>query len=221
MLPLRRTVKRLSGLFILLLILSASALASETPWGRAPVYGYKDTIRSESRKFAPYAVSIEKSHVEGLHLEYAYQRFSLNEKVWQLRMVDDDGKPVTHHGNLRIVLPYPSIWSKEYGMYWKWTKRYAERYDWEYAKGWAYFAYAQSETAFAFAGIFYGDEYRPVRKMRDYGVEIPFINDFTEIAVLVRFDDPGCGPSGWANSWFDDREEYEKKKKPFDDLDFR
>lgn len=221
MLPLRRTVKRLSGLFILLLILSASALASETPWGRAPVYGYKDTIRSESRKFAPYAVSIEKSHVEGLHLEYAYQRFSLNEKVWQLRMVNDEGKPVTHHGNLRIVLPYPSIWSKEYGMYWKWTKRYAERYDWEYAKGRSYFAYAENDTVFATAGIFVGGDYYPVRKMRDYGVEIPFTNDFMGISVLVRFDDPGCGLSGKARTQFDDRDDYDKQHKPFDELDFQ
>ena len=210
----------LACLACMLLFLVNSAQASETPWGRAPVYGYKDTIRCETRKFAPYAVSIEQSHVEGLHLEYAYQRFSLNEKVWQLRMVNDEGKPVTHHGNLRIVLPYPSIWSKQYSQYWKWTKRYADRYDWAYAKGRAYFAYAQSKTVFASAGVFFGGEYKPVKGMKDYGVEIPFTNDFTEIAVLVRFDDPGCGPSGWASSRFDDREDYEKRKKPFEELDF-
>lgn len=126
---------KLTAFLVLLLMMSLSAVKSfcaETPRGRVPVYGYKDTIHKDNRKFAPYAILIEERNVTGLYLEYTYSRYNSHQRAWKVRMVDKDGNPKPSHGNLRITFPFPSIWSDEIEAYWKWTKAYAERYDWSY-----------------------------------------------------------------------------------------
>ena len=71
---------KLTAFLALILLMSLSAvksLCAETPWGRVPVYGYKDTIRKDNRKFAPYAILVEERNVTGLYLEYTYSRYNM------------------------------------------------------------------------------------------------------------------------------------------------
>lgn len=162
---------KLTAFLALILLMSLSAvksLCAETPWGRVPVYGYKDTIRKDNRKFAPYAILVEERNVTGLYLEYTYSRYNSHQRAWKVRMVDKHGNPTPSHGNLRITFPFPSIWSDEYQAYWKWTKAYAEQYDWSYNL----VGYLLPTTHI----------------LNEDGLEIRFKNEFSSATVTVQFE---------------------------------
>ena len=206
-------------LSVLLLAAAAGGLCAETPWGRVRIVGYKDSVPSDGRKFAPRAVLQDVPYAKNLdlHLEYRYQRFDSDTRCWQVNVIDGSGANVFCPKALNVIFPYPSIWSERDQAYWKWTRRYAERYSWYYSRGYADLWYASSEFIRATAGRFKGEDFRAVQPEDPFGIVVPMGRGLRHKSVLIRF--AGSGLSGSAgDSTFDRREDAEKEKTPFDEL---
>ena len=138
----RVSVKAAFVVLLTLLLLAAAqvGLAADPVHGKVRVFGYGDKVTYPKTKFAPYAVALYKEHMDDRYLEYWYNRENLyNKKLgkdefvrhWMFSFVQEDGTREPFGGDFELHLPYPSIWSKERGDYWKWTKAYATKhYDW-------------------------------------------------------------------------------------------
>ena len=182
------------GVFLTLLLTAAAALASETPWGTARVIGFKDDIPNTEKKFAPYAVYKDQAHAEKdekLYLKYKYVKVKRNQRCWGLELVNEAGDPATYKGELTIYLPYPSIWSESEGCYWKWTKRYAERCEWSYSRGYANIDFGSSKYVSLSAATFRGEAYREAANLNDYGVGVYMGRGFRKKDIMVRFEGDG------------------------------
>ena len=121
--------------FLAVLFFSVYAMAAEDTSGYARVYGYKDVVERDDRKFAPYAVLADEAHSKKYSLRYEYSKSDNYTRSWTLYLVNASGrKKASYQGRIDVYIPYPSIWSKDQQAYWKWTKSYAERYDWTITK---------------------------------------------------------------------------------------
>ena len=176
---------RVAVMLCALLALAGAAVASETPWGRIKIQNYKtETIQTEL-KFAPFARYT--SYVDlgrDVYLKYIYTKLDAHTRKWALTLVDDDWEPVEDFPyDLEVCLPFPSIWSRGEGRYWKWTKEYAERFNWFYTK-----SYWAPKGA-----LVYGwENYRPVRRLTDYGVVVGLGRGFTSKDIIICFTDSGA-----------------------------
>ena len=145
--------------------------------GKVRVYGYKDRVKAPANRFAPYAVFPDVAHVEGLYLEYYYKKISSSERVWEVCVVDEDGYiEYCDDSRVQIILPYPSIWSAEQQIYWKWTERYARKhYDWDYAFGKILGYYEVRFKDYVESGISYiRGPYYSVKDFNEFGPRIEF-----------------------------------------------
>lgn len=91
--------RRALAAFLLLLLLTAAAVqaCAENNVGIARVYGYKDKIVNDDRKFAPYAVLRDEAHSSKYTLKYKYTKGDNYTRTWTLWMLNDKGEPVNHH----------------------------------------------------------------------------------------------------------------------------
>ena len=121
--------------FLLAAALLAAYASAEDTSGYVRVYGYKDIIEKDERKFAPYAVLQDVAHSKEFALRYNYSKSDNYTRTWELRLVRAVGHKATKHScRIDVYLPYPSIWSNDQQAYWKWTKEYASRFDWTVQK---------------------------------------------------------------------------------------
>ncbi|MBP3645315.1 MAG: hypothetical protein J6K55_02715 [Clostridia bacterium] len=177
-----------SLLLLLALILTASvAFAASDTVGR--VYGYMDKIKHPGNMFAPHVIFTDVPHVEDRYAEFAYIKEGTYERHWQINIVDGAGRSRPSEGTyVRVIPPYPSIWSKAQQLYWKWTQRYADKhYSWEYALG---YSRDITDKEGNYVTIYERDEYRPVKEMLEFG---PCIDIQTGIfksglTIWVRFE---------------------------------
>ena len=206
-------------LCVLLLTAAAGGLCAETPKGYVRIYGYKEEIPDKGKRFAPRAVLEDVPSTRGmdLYLTYVYQKFSRTSRCWQLKVVDANGQYVEYPGNLTVYLPYPSIWSTKYQDYWKWTKAYAQRFDWYYAKGYSSLYYYFSSDAVAVAGGFSGRRYYSIEPTDAFGFAIPMYHGMTKKSVML-FNDAGHWSHGTLSLSFDHREPEAIRDKPLDEL---
>lgn len=140
--------------------------------GRVRIYGYKDEIRKPVNRFEPYAVFPNVRHVEDRYLEYYYIKLGSDKRVWEICVIDGDGKlQDCEGGQIQIHLPYPSIWSAEKSIYWKWTDRYARKhYEWDYALGEIYgYGEVHNGGAWAQAVFFSEGPYHPIKETTEFG----------------------------------------------------
>ena len=173
---MRRSVfaKLIAAIAILALALSAgAAAASETPWGRVRILGYKDSYPSDGRKFAPRAILQDVAHAEDLdlHLEYRYRRLDRDCRSWDVRVVNGHKSDVSYPGNLVIIFPYPSIWSAKDQAYWKWTRSYAERFTWYYTRR-----------------GYYSDGPNEVQPVDPFGIVVPMGHGLETKKVTIEFE---------------------------------
>lgn len=159
--------------------------------GRIRVYGWKDKVKNAADRFAPYAVLKDFPHVDDLYLEYMYSKMSSEERVWELYLVDKDGNlEYCDSSHIEIYLPYPSIWSKEQSLYWKWTQRYATKhYKWEYALGEILGYYYIDFGGYTYRKMIYNrSDYYRVRECAEFGTCVTLSNDTFGygLAVFIR-----------------------------------
>ena len=162
--------RRIAIVFLLLVLLASVAMAATPVTGRTRIYGYKDEIKTPQNKFAPYIIYLNEAHVENRYAEFTYIREDSEERHWAIEIVNADGEPREFKGgDIRIFLPYPSIWSESNQSYWKWTQRYAEKhYNWEYAIGYS----ADWTNGTDWFTQYIRTDYAPVRKLEEYGPRI-------------------------------------------------
>ena len=190
-------------LSVLLLAAAAGGLCAETTRGHVRIVGYKDSFPSDGRKFAPRAVLQDVPYEKGhnLYLEYRYHRFNGQCRLWKVRVTDANGKTASYPGRLNVILPYPSIWSAQEQAYWKWTSRYAERYDWFYTRGDAAFANAADDwvieteavkielSAKEEVAVFHPEESaRSVLPENPFGIIVPMGRGLREKAICIEFE---------------------------------
>ena len=190
-----RVLRRAVVLALLLVVfVSAAALAVTPEYGRVRIVGYKDEIPKPMNKFAPYAVYDDIAHIQGeYYLHFDYMRESSSERHWTIYAVDAQNRDVfLPEGLLAVYLPYPSIWSSEHSTYWKWTKRFAlERYSWEYAFGQVLSEY---NGEYVDGSWYVRNDYQPVRvkHMTEFGPRVYVKSDqisCDSISVWVRIDE--------------------------------
>ena len=168
--------RRALAAFLLLLLLTAAAVqaCAENTVGIARVYGYKDKIVSDDRKFAPYAILRDEAHSSKYTLKYKYTKGDNYTRTWTLWMLNDKGEPVNHHkGGVDVYLPYPSIWSEDQQAYWKWTKAYAERFDWTMSKAMLEEPYTRKDES-------------PVKPFNAFGFRVTFYDGIAHKTVTIK-----------------------------------
>ena len=85
-------------LLLLTLVTAAAAAAAESTSGYVRVYGYKDVIERDERKFAPYAVLQDVAHSKEFALRYKYSKADNYTRSWELRLV----RAAPGEGRLRL-----------------------------------------------------------------------------------------------------------------------
>ena len=212
-------------LFLLSILCFSSGLCGESPRGKVRIYGYNETIATKGNKYAPRAMlqDVAEAKNMNLYLKYTYQKFSGYRRCWLLEVIDGQGRRASYPGNLNVYLPYPSAWSATYQEYWKWTKAYAERFDWYYLKGYARLYYGNDASAVASAGRFDSkDALRPIRPSNEFGFEIPMFHGMGKKAIMlfcdsgidadeIRTDKDENEEEDEEDSWYDEDEEEEEE----------
>ncbi len=162
-----------------LLLLTAMALAgamalAEDTSGYARVYGYKDVIERDERKFAPYAVLQDVAHTKEYALRYNYSKGGNYVRSWELRLVKAAGHTTAHYsGRVDVYLPYPSIWSDDQQAYWKWTREYCSRFDWTVAKAMLTAPYTVTEE-------------KPIEPEHPFGFRVSFFEGIPGKRVTIK-----------------------------------
>ena len=169
----------LTRAFVLLLLAALSLCApalSETTSGYVRVYGSKDVVERDDRKFAPYAVLPDEAHSKKYALRYIYYKTDNYTRTWELRLVKADGhRAADYDGRVDVYLPYPSIWSNDQQAYWKWSREYCSRFDWTVEKTLTVPPYTILES-------------QPIEPKHSFGFLVSFFEGIPGLRVTIRME---------------------------------
>ncbi len=164
----------LALVLLTVMALTGAITLAETTSGYARVYGYKDVIERDERKFAPYAVLQDVAHTKQYALRYNYSKANNYSRSWELRLVKEAGHTTAHYtGRVDVYLPYPSIWSDDQQAYWKWTREYCSRFDWTVEKALLQAPYTKTEAT-------------PIEPDHPFGFRVSFFDGIPGKRVTIK-----------------------------------